>query len=173
MPSLNPTQNWNALSHRLLGSLLVILVSSILLPLRSRAQDIGWKIAMDVAARAVREERYEGAEESYKGALESARLPSGEVQPYAATTLNDLAVLYHIQPKFGQAEPLYLQALTVREHEKGKSDPSLLAILDNLGSAYCSDGKYEQSRTFFERAHAIPLGPLLPKARPASLHFKG
>src|SRR5262249_12457482 len=103
MPSLNPTQNWNALSHRLLGSLLVILGSTIWLPLRSRAQDIGWKIAMDVAARAVREERYEGAEESYERALESA--------------LNDLAVLYHIQRKFGQAEPLYLHPLTVREHE--------------------------------------------------------
>ncbi len=49
-----------------------------------------------------------------------------------ATPLNNLAGLYSSQGKYEQAEPLYLQALTIAEKVLGVDHPSTKKIQDNL-----------------------------------------
>ena len=41
-----------------------------------------------------------------------------------ATSLNNLAGLYHAQGKYGEAEPLYKRSLAIREKILGPEHPS-------------------------------------------------
>jgi hypothetical protein len=51
----------------------VLSFSLLLFQLGASAQDIGWKIAMDVAAKAAQEHHFADAEASYQRALDLAR----------------------------------------------------------------------------------------------------
>ena len=48
-----------------------------------------------------------------------------------AGSLNNLALLYHNQGQYAQAEPLYKQALAIRERATGPEHPAVVTYLEN------------------------------------------
>src|SRR5271169_733718 len=115
-------------------------------------QDIGWKITMDVAAKAAQEHRFTDAEASYQHALDLGRESSGSQPLNVAVTLNDLAAFYHRRGQYDKAEPLYREALAIREKNQGLDDPKLLSLVNNFGALNCAEAKYEDSQKLFDRA---------------------
>ena len=47
-------------------------------------------------------------------------------------SLNNLAILYDVQGKYEQAEPLYQRALAICEHVHGPEHPDTAQCLNNL-----------------------------------------
>jgi len=69
--------------------------------------------------------------------------------PWPATTFRataiTLAVLYHAQGKYAEAEPLYRRALTVLEQSLESRHPNVVACLNNLSMLYHQQGKYAEA----------------------------
>ena len=49
-----------------------------------------------------------------------------------ATSLNNLAVLYQLQGRYAEAEPLFKRSLAIREKALGPVHPDVAATLENL-----------------------------------------
>ena len=80
-------------------------------------------------------------------------------------SLNSLALLYHDQGKYAEAEPLYQRALAFAEKVLGPEHPSTAASLNNLAGLYRDQGKYADAEALFARAMGISekaLGPQHP-----------
>ncbi len=56
----------------------------------------------------------------------------GQQHPYVASSLNNLAGLYYSQGKYEQAEPLYLEALSIAEKVLGVDHPHTKIFQKNL-----------------------------------------
>lgn len=78
-------------------------------------------------------------------ALATQEQELGPNHPNTATSLNNLALLYHTQGKYTQAEPLYQRALAICEHELGPNHPDTATSLNNLAALYRNQGKYTQA----------------------------
>src|SRR5260370_15520415 len=74
---------------------------------------------------------------------------------HTATSLNNLAGLYHTQGKYEQAEPLFQRALKIDKQVYGKDHPDIASDLNNLAGLYHDQGKYEQAEPLYQRALAI------------------
>jgi len=76
----------------------------------------------------------------------SARLPlkreGWSDHPDTATGLNNLALLYKSQGRYGEAEPLYRRALAIREKASGPDHPDIAQSLNNLALLYRGQGRY-------------------------------
>ncbi|MGB5960661.1 MAG: tetratricopeptide repeat protein, partial [Coleofasciculaceae cyanobacterium] len=59
-----------------------------------------------------------------------------------ATSLNNLAYLYNAQGRYTEAEPLYLQALELRQRLLGDNHPLVAQSLNNLAYLYNAQGRY-------------------------------
>jgi tetratricopeptide (TPR) repeat protein len=62
----------------------------------------------------------------------SRQFPLGE-SPTLASSLNNLAVLYESQGRYGEAEPLFTQALDLRQRQLGPDHPHTQIVRENLG----------------------------------------
>ena len=62
----------------------------------------------------------------------------GDDHPHVATSLNNLAVLYHFQGKYNRAEPLDQQALALRQKLLGDDHLHVAHSLNNLALLYYS-----------------------------------
>ena len=69
-----------------------------------------------------------------------------------ATSLNNLAGLYCFQGRYEQAEPLFVQALELRQRLLGENHPHVATSLNNLAGLYCFQGRYEQAEPLYEQA---------------------
>jgi tetratricopeptide (TPR) repeat protein len=58
----------------------------------------------------------------------------GTGHPLVGESLNNLALVYADQRKYGEAEELYKRALTIREQALGKNHSDVGQTLNNLGS---------------------------------------
>jgi tetratricopeptide (TPR) repeat protein len=56
----------------------------------------------------------------------------GESHPAVGESLNNLALVYENQRKYGEAEELYKRALAVRKQALGTSHPAVGQTLNNL-----------------------------------------
>src|SRR6266496_3438238 len=56
------------------------------------------------------------------------------------------------QGEYQQAEPLYHQALQIREQVLGPTHPDVAYTLERLGMLYWKEGKYEQAKLLYQRA---------------------
>lgn len=72
-----------------------------------------------------------------------------------AQNLEGLANLYCAQAKFAQAEPLYVQALAVREKAFGPKHASLAYSLNNLAEVYRIEGKDTDADLLDRRAKTL------------------
>ena len=83
------------------------------------------------------------------------RLCKGEDHPELARSLVNLAALYHVQGKLGDAEPLSKDALDMRTSGlfKGQDHPHLASSLNNLANAmYWDQGKLADAEPLYKEA---------------------
>ncbi|MSO18920.1 MAG: tetratricopeptide repeat protein [Acidobacteria bacterium] len=66
-----------------------------------------------------------------------------------------LAVLYHAQKKFEQAERLYQECLTQYSLKYGSQDPRVGQCLNNVGRLYFEEGWYAEAEPLLERSLQI------------------
>jgi tetratricopeptide (TPR) repeat protein len=60
----------------------------------------------------------------------------GSEDPRLATSLNNLAQVYHAQGRYPEAEPLYLKSLAIDKKVLGEEHPTLAGDLNNLDELY-------------------------------------
>ena len=111
------------------------------------------------------ESRYQEAMPLARQALAIRETTLGESHFYVATSLNNLASLYHNQGNYSAAEPLYRRALEIRKNLLGKSHPDVAQSLNNLASLYRDQGNYSAAEPLYRRALEIretSLGALHP-----------
>jgi tetratricopeptide (TPR) repeat protein len=72
-----------------------------------------------------------------------------------APSFDNQAHRYFSQGKYEQAEPLFKQALAIREQRLGVDHPDTATALDNLALLYYTQGKYGQAEPLFKQALAI------------------
>jgi tetratricopeptide (TPR) repeat protein len=63
-----------------------------------------------------------------------------------------LAGLYYSQGKYKEAEPLYQQALALRQKLLGDDHPDVAQSLNNLAGLYDSQGKYNEAEPLYQQA---------------------
>jgi tetratricopeptide (TPR) repeat protein len=63
-----------------------------------------------------------------------------------------LASLYYSQGKYKEAEPLYQQALALRQKLLGDDHPDVAESLNNLAGLYESQGKYKEAEPLYQQA---------------------
>ena len=56
----------------------------------------------------------------------------GNEHPSVASSLNNLAVLYKNQGRYGEAEPLYAEAAEIFEQQLGEKHPNTQTVLGNF-----------------------------------------
>ncbi|WNZ46808.1 tetratricopeptide repeat protein [Leptolyngbya boryana CZ1] len=72
-----------------------------------------------------------------------------------ATCLNWVARLYYEQGRYGEAEPLYVRSLSIREQQLGTDHPDVASSLDNLALLYKWQGHYSEAEPLFVRSLSI------------------
>ena len=75
---------------------------------------------------------YAKAEPLLRRALAICEKSLGQDHPSAATSLNNLALLYYSMGEYGKAEPLYRRAWTICEKALGPEHPFTAGSLNNL-----------------------------------------
>src|SRR5207244_3763679 len=114
---------------------------------RSLEQDLHWQEAQAALEKAAQVFEQRGNQVDY------------------ATTLNNVAELYHDQGNYAQAEPLMKRALAICEQVLGTQHPDTAGSLNNLAELYYAQGNYAQAEPLMKRALAISeqvLGPRHP-----------
>jgi hypothetical protein len=56
----------------------------------------------------------------------------GDEHPDVATSLNNLANCYKSQGKYKEAEPLYLEGLSILFHSLGQNHPNTMTVYNNF-----------------------------------------
>lgn len=62
--------------------------------------------------------------------------------PETAAALYNLGFLFKKIADYAKAEPLYQEALRIRQRVLGSENPSTVLSLNNLAALYCNTGKY-------------------------------
>ena len=73
----------------------------------------------------------------------------------AARLINNVGCYLYQRAQYAEAEPLYEQALEIREATVGSQDPDTAISLNNLGALYRNQGKYEVAESLLMRALEI------------------
>lgn len=94
------------------------------------------------------------AEECFIEALKQAEV-FGENDLRLASSLNNLAALYHSQGKYAFAEEHYKRALKVHENVHGADHQEVAPVLMNLALVYCVKSRYDEAEALFLKAIAI------------------
>jgi len=107
------------------------------------------------------------AEQTYRFAEQKL----GPEHPDTLTSVNNLAGLYQVQGRYGEAEPLYRRALAASEKVLGPEHPNTLASVNNLAGFISSPRAVRGSGTAVsagaggEREGARPRTPEYPGQR--------
>jgi CHAT domain-containing protein len=75
----------------------------------------------------------------------------GVTHPDTAMSLNNLALLYRVQGKYGEAELLHARALKIREEKLGTEHPDTAMSLNNLAKVYQEQQKYQEAEKLYLR----------------------
>ncbi|GLV56312.1 tetratricopeptide repeat protein [Dictyobacter sp. S3.2.2.5] len=70
----------------------------------------------------------------------------------ASRLLYELASYFQHYARYGEAEPLYQQALYIMEQQLGAEHPDVVSPLSELGLLYKKQGKYVEAEPFYQRA---------------------
>ena len=89
-----------------------------------------------------------------KSAVEQAETFAPE-DPRLATSLNNLAMIYHVQGKYTEAEQLYKCAIGVHEKALGPDDLDLATTLENYADLLRNMNREVQAFQMEARAKAI------------------
>ena len=91
---------------------IIIAMLVALSPLSAFAQETPWEKYTEAGLEAHDQARYAEAEEFFLSALTEAER-FGDQDPRFATSLGNLAMLYHTQGSYDEAEPLYQHSYVV------------------------------------------------------------
>jgi tetratricopeptide (TPR) repeat protein len=108
---------------------------------------------------------YATAAQRLLAAIEHAQ-KFGSRDPRLATTLNDLALTYFRLGRYGEAEPLHLRALEIRERNHGPNHPDVAATLNDLAFLYVAQGRFTEAEPLHDQALEIrqkEFGPEHPE----------
>lgn len=72
-----------------------------------------------------------------------------------AKTLHSLAGLYHVQGRYAEAEPLYMQALNIREKALGPVHSDIITSLNDLAALLRTTGRTAEAARMETRAETI------------------
>ena len=75
--------------------------------------------------------------------------------PEASRLLHNVGYYLKVRARYREAEPLYLQALTIRKQYPENSYPDVVASLTNLAELYRAQGKYVEAEPLFRQALTI------------------
>ena len=87
----------------------------------------------------------------------------------AALLLNQTGHYYDNQGRYGEAEPLYQDALAMRKRLLGDEHPDVASSLNNLASLYNKQGRYGEAEPLFQDALAM-YERLLGNEHPSVAH---
>ena len=76
----------------------------------------------------------------------------GKSSPAVGNTCNNLALLYHNQGKFAEAEPLYKRAISIFEAESGPNNPQLIRAASNYAELLRSKGRTAEAKIVQQKA---------------------
>src|SRR5262249_58585348 len=79
----------------------------------------------------------------------------GPDDPRLATSMNALAGFYASQGRPDMAEPLYREALQIRQRAYGSNHPDVVTSLNNIGGLYALDRRYNDAESMYRRALEI------------------
>jgi len=119
---------------------------------QASAQSGLWKTNMNTAAEAYKQGRYADAEEPLKAALKEVQRLGQDNR--LGTTLNKLALLYHAQGMYAEAEPLYKRSLAIRE-ALGSEHSNLAQGLENYATLLRTTNREDHAAKLRARASAI------------------
>ena len=91
----------------------------------------------------------------YKRALAICEEALGADHPEVAQALNNLAIVYQSQGKYGEAEALHKRALAIRERALGATHPEVAQTFNNLANVYKEQGKYVEALGLYKRSLKI------------------
>lgn len=89
--------------------------------------------------------------------VDLARNASSEDDPEFATAITWLASLYQSQKRYAYAEPLFKQALVIRETALEPGHALIVTSLYNLAGVYQRQGKLAEAEPLIARANAVRL----------------
>ncbi len=152
--------------HALIKTPLLVLLLFLLWlwPALVIADEARWEQYMGAAGAAYQRGDYEEAVGKIKAALKEAQ-DFGEQDPRYAETVNNLALLYHAQGRYIEAEPLHRRALAIREKALGPEHPHVALSLNNLAGIYQTQGRFGEAEPLDQRSLTInekALGPEHP-----------
>jgi len=84
-------------------------------------------------------------------------------------------MLYYDEGRYAEAEPLYRQAVAIRERTLGAEHPDVAWSLHNLAGLYRVQGRYAEAEALYRRALAVnkkALGPSTPPSQTASTTWR-
>ena len=79
----------------------------------------------------------------------------GRNHPDTATDLNSLALFYADLGEYAKAEPLFKEALEIRQKVLGRESPLTALSLNNLGLLYHETGDYAKAEPLYREALEI------------------
>jgi tetratricopeptide (TPR) repeat protein len=72
-----------------------------------------------------------------------------------AYLLNQAGLFLYYQGRYGEAEPLYQQALAIMRERLGEQHPHTATILNDLARLYQAQGRYDEAEPLYQQALAI------------------
>ena len=79
----------------------------------------------------------------------------GKAHPDYAPSLNNLAALLQATGRYGEAEPLYREALAIDEKTLGQAHPDYAADLNNLAELLQATGRHGEAEPLYREALTI------------------
>jgi tetratricopeptide (TPR) repeat protein len=144
--------------------LLVVLLSAAF------AQDATWESNYDAAKQAFTEHRSTDAEKSYLAALVQAENLEPK-DPRLATTLMGLGIVYYVQRRYEEVEPLLERTVELRE-EEAAADPSDLAKAQlQLAELYRATRHFAKAEALYRRTLASAGPPNADPVTTATVHL--
>lgn len=92
------------------------------------APEARWETATVTGVQAFEQGHYPAAARQFQAALTIAEAWKPD-DPRLATSLMNMAIVYHAQGQYAQAAPLYQRALTLQEQLFGTDHPHLVTVL--------------------------------------------
>lgn len=122
----------------------------------SGAQITLWETYQSAGHQAIEDRRVADAERLLLAAAKHIETISPD-DPRLATTLNDLGVLYGMQNRDIEAEPLFERALAINEKAFGRQHSSVVLALQNLSVIYASQNKFSEAHRVAQESLEISL----------------
>ncbi len=115
--------------------------------------------------------KFRQAEKPARQVLETYRQLHGNDHLRTAMAAHNLAAIYHMQQKYGQAEPLYKHALTVKTKLQGAREPEVIQLLLSYSDLLQKTHREAEAENLIKCAQAA-TGVESPKKQPstASIH---